>query len=207
MTCNIMKPSIDREAAVKRFLPVVPVFVLIFFSSCGVESSTVSPDTGTAVGLTQTATMWTATPITPSPTTLPNQAVIVDALNGALRGADPLTEAIDAKFHVADLGFDANGNPPILITLRVHVECEWIIRPSCTPERALVVLIRALQREGVRKKVIEQIPTTIEFIQVDAFDHMAQIGSLGIRWKDVLAFTNNEITGDQLAARVIHFTP
>ncbi|MBI3151232.1 MAG: hypothetical protein HYZ21_03815 [Chloroflexi bacterium] len=191
----------------KRFLPVLPVFVLIFFSSCGVESSTVSPDTGTAVGLTQTAAMWTATPITPSPTTLPNQAVIVDALNGALRGSDPLRDALDAKFHVADVGFDANGNPPLLITLRVHVECEWVIRPACTPERAFVVLIHAFEKEGVRKKVVEQIPTTIEFIQVDAFDHMTQIGSLGIRWQDVLAFTKGEITSDQLAVRVIHFSP
>ena len=191
----------------KRLLAVIPVFLLIFINACDANESPVTSDIGTAVALTQTATMWTPTPITPSPTPSPNQAIIVDALNGALRGADPLGEAIDAKFHVADVGFDANGNPPILITLRIHIECEWIIRSSCTTERAFVVLIHALEREGVRKKVTEQIPTTIEFIQVDAFDHMTRIGSLAIRWQDLLAFTKNEITGDQLAVRVIRFIP
>ena len=191
----------------KRLLAIIPVFLLIFINACDVNESPVTSGVGTAVALTQTATMWTPTPITPSPTPSPNQAIIVDALNGALRGADPLGEAIDAKFHVADVGFDANGNPPILITLRIHIECEWIIRSSCTTERAFVVLMHALEREGVRKKVIEQIPTTIEFMQVEAFDHMTRIGSLAIRWQDLLAFTKNEITGDQLAVRVIRFNP
>ena len=191
----------------KRLIVIIPVSLSILINACGVNEPSVPPDMGTAVAFTQTATMWTPTPITPSPTSPPNQAIIVDALNGALRGADPLGEAIDAKFHVADVVFDANGNPPILITLRVHVECEWIIRSSCTTERAFVVFIHALEKDGVRKKVVEQIPTTIEFVQIDAFDHMARIGSLAIRWQDVLAYTKGEITGDQLAARVIRFNP
>jgi hypothetical protein len=67
--------------------------------------------------------------------------------------------------------------------------------------------MHALEREGVRKKIIEQIPITIEFVQVTALDHMSQIGIIEIRWQDVLAFTNGEITGDQLAARVNRFNP
>ena len=191
----------------KRLLAIIPVTLLIFINACGIDESPVTSGVGTAVALTQTATMWTPTPITPSPTPQPNQAVIVDALNGALRGADPLEEAIDAKFRVADVGFDANGNPPLLITLRIHIECEWIIRSSCTTERAFVVLIHAFENKDVRKQVVEQIPTTIEFVQIDAFDHMVKVGSLAIRWQDVLAFTKKEITGDQLAARVIRFSP
>lgn len=191
----------------KRLLAIIPLLLFLFINACGVDNSAVLPEVGTNVALTQTATMWTPTPITPSPTPSPNQAVIVDALNSALRGADPLGEAIDAKFHVADVGFSTNGNPPILFTLRVHVECEWIIKSSCTTERAFVVLIHALENKEVRKKVIEQIPTTIEFAQIDAFDHMVQIGSLAIRWEDVLSYTRGEINGDQLAVRVIRFNP
>lgn len=191
----------------KRLLAIIPVSLFFLINACDVNPPTVSPDTWTLVALTQTATMWTPTPITPSPTSQPNQVIIVDALNSALRGADPLGEAIDAKFHVADVGFDANGNPPILVTLRVHVECEWIIRSSCTTERAFVVLIHALENKDVRKKVIEQIPTTIEFVQIEAFERMTRIGSLAIRWQDVLSYTKGDINGDQLAVRVIFFNP
>ena len=192
----------------KRLLTIIPLTLFIFINACGTnETSTVPSDMGTAVALTQTATMWTPTPITPSPTSSPNQAIIVDALNSALRGGDPLGEAIDAKFHVADVGFDSNGNPPTLITLRIRVECEWVIKSSCTAERAFVVLMHAFENKDVRKKVVEQLPTTIELIQIEAFDHMAQIGSLAIRWQDVLAYTKGEINGDQLAGRVIFFNP
>jgi hypothetical protein len=196
-----------RETVMKRWFAALPLFLLFLINACGVEPSVITSEQGTAVALTQTATMWTATPITPSPTNSPNQAVIVEALNSALRGADPLGEAMDAKFHVADVGFDPNGIPPVLITLRIHIECEWIIKSSCTTERAFVALIHAFEREGVRKKVVEQIPTTIEFIQIDAFERMSRIGSLAVSWKDVLAFTKSEITGDQLASRVIRFNP
>lgn len=186
----------------KQFLAVIPIFLFIFLGACGVPGNQLSPDLGTFVAQTQTATMWTPTPITPSPTSVPKEAVIVDALNGAMRGADPLGEAIDAKFQITDVGFDASGNPPVIITMRVHVECEWILTPSCTAERAFVILMHTFQREGVRKKLVEQIPATLEFLQVIAFDHMSQIGSLTIRWQDAVAFINGDITGDQLAARV-----
>ena len=192
----------------KRLLAVIPLILFIFINACtGNDPSVVPPDVGTAVALTQTAGMWTPTPITPSPTSSPNQAVIVDALNSALRGADPLGEALDAEFHVADVDFISNGYPPVLFTLRVRVECEWVIKSSCTPERAFVVLMHAFENKDVRKKVVEQIPTTIEFVQVDAFDHMTQIGSLAIGWQNMLLYVRGEITGDQLAVRVIRFAP
>jgi hypothetical protein len=196
-----------REIIVKRFFAVIPIILFILLGACGAAGNVVSPDVGTFVAQTQTATMWTPTPTVPSPTSVPKEAVIVDALNGVLRGGDPLEEAIDAKFYITDIGFDTSGNPPIIITMRVHVECEWVLKPTCTTERAFVVLMHALEREGVRKKIIEQIPITIEFVQVTALDHMSQIGIIEIRWQDVLAFTNGEITGDQLAARVNRFNP
>lgn len=191
----------------KRFLVVVPIFVFLFLGACGVHSDQLDPLASTLVVQTLTATMWTPTPVTPSPTAVPKEVIIVDTLNGALRGADPLGEAIDAKFYIIDVGFDPGGNPPMLITMRVHLECEWILKPSCTAERVFVVLMHAFERDGVRNKIIEQIPATIEFVQVIAFDHFSHIGTIGVRWQDILAFANKDITGDQLAARATRFNP
>ena len=191
----------------KRFFVAIPIFLFIFLGACGVPSDQLDPRVSTFVVQTQTATMWTPTPITPTPTSVPKEAAIVEALNGVLRGADPLEEVLDAKFYITDIGFDANGYPSLTTTIRVHVECEWILERSCTTERAFVVLMHAFEREGVRKKIIEQIPATIEFVQVMAFDHLSHIGTMEIRWQDVLAFANGDITGDQLAVRVTRFNP
>jgi len=68
-------------------------------------------------------------------------------------------------------------------------------------EQAFVVLMHAFQREGVRNKVIDP-PTTIETVQVTALDHMTQIGTITVQWKDIMAFTTGNITGYQLTSRV-----
>ena len=191
----------------KRFLVLIPIFLIIFIGACSAPGDQLDPRVSTFVVQTQTATMWTPTPITPTVTIEPKEAIIVDALNSVLRGADPLEEVLDARFYVTDIGFDLNGNPPVTTTMRIHVECEWVVEHSCTTERAFVVLMHVFEREGVRKKIIEQIPTTIELISVMAFDHLSPIGTMEIRWQDILAFTNGEITGDQLAVRVTRFNP
>lgn len=191
----------------KRFLVVIPICLFFILGACGAPTNQWDPSVGTFVAQTQTATMWTATPVTPSPTPIPNEAVIVTELNGVLRGADPLGEALDAKFYVTDIGFDTNGNPPITNTIRIHVECEWVLKPSCTAERAFVVLLHAFEKDGVRKKIVEQIPSTIEIMRVRVFDHMVQIGMLEIPWQVLLEFANGDITGDQLAARVKRLNP
>ena len=191
----------------KRFLVIVPIFLFIFLNACGVSSNPVPPDVGTFVAQTQTATMWTATPVLPSPTSIPKEAVIVDALNSVLRGVDPLDEAIDAKFFISDLSFDTGGNPPVIVKMRVHIECEWILQPACTPERGFVIFMHVFEMKEVRKKIVDQIPTTVESVQIMSYDHMVQIGSLSIGWQDMMAFVDGEITGDQLAARVNRSNP
>lgn len=191
----------------KQFFAVIPIVLFVFLGACGVPSNEISSGVGTSVAQTQTATMWTPTPVTPSPTIVPNQAVIVDSFNGVMRGPDSLRDAIDAKFFVIDVGFDQTGNPPAIDTIRVSVECEWIFKPTCTAERAFVVFVHAFENEKVRKRIIEQVPSTIQFVRVTAFDHMVQMGIIETRWQDMLAFVNGEITGDQLASRVSRFNP
>jgi hypothetical protein len=191
----------------KRFLVVIPIFLLIVLGACGTASGQVNSEMGTAVAQTQTASIWTPTPVTPSPTTVPKGAVIVDALNNVVRDSDPLGSAIDVKFYITDVGFDPAGNPPIMTTMRIQIECEWVLKPACTTERAFVVLMHAFENNGARKKMIEQMPPTIQFVQVNATDHLAPIGAIVVRWQDVIAFTSNDITGDQLAVRAIRLNP
>ncbi|MGC1375142.1 MAG: toll/interleukin-1 receptor domain-containing protein [Anaerolineales bacterium] len=184
------------------------LFVLGYFSfNLG---NSLDPNLVAYVKQTQTATMWTPAPVIPSATPVPNEAAIVSALNDELqREADPLEEALDIKFSIIDIGFDMSGNPPVTTTMSVQVKCEWVTTPTCSTERALIAFARAFKgaKAGVRKKIMEQIPTTIRVVQVRAFDHMNQIGIIEFGWEYILAFANGNITGDQLAARIVRLTP
>lgn len=196
------------EVIVKKLFLVIPVCLLLVLGACdAVGSPKLDPSLIAFVAQTQTATSWTPTPVTPSPTPVPKQAVIVNALNDVLRGADPLAEALDAKFSVTDVAFIMEGKPSVTTKVQVNVECEWIFKSSCTVERAFVVLLHVLEKDGVRKKVVEQIPQTVKALQVRALDHMNQVGVVEISWKNLLAFADGEITGDQLAARTSLINP
>jgi len=191
----------------KRFLVVIPFFLSVLFGACYTPVGTIPPSIGTLVARTQTATMWTPIPVTPSATLVPNEAVILKALKDGLRQrTDPLVETLDAKFSIVDISFDQNGKLPIA-TMIVQVDCEWIKEPSCTKERAFVTLANAFAgiKDDVRKKMMKQIPKTIDVVQVRAFDHMTQIGIVEVSWECLLQFADGDITGEQLAARVVVF--
>jgi hypothetical protein len=195
--------SVIKEIFVKRFLVVAPIF-LFMLGACNAFGPQADPNAGASVAQTQTA----AAPPTAAGTPVPKVAVIVNAFNGALRGADPLEETLDAKFSVTDIGFDISGDPPAITTLRVHVECECLkTKSSCSTERAFVAVAHVFEKDGVRKKILEQIPKTVQVMQVRAFDRMQPIGIIEVSWQDLLAFANGEITGEQLGARIIRLTP
>ena len=124
----------------KQFLVVALIFVFItILGACSIPRDGLDPTLIAYVEQTQTATMWPHASVTPSPSVVPKQAFIVNAINDELqREADPLEETLDAKFSVTDIGFDTIGNPPIIIALRVQVECECLKKDksTCTTERA-----------------------------------------------------------------------
>jgi hypothetical protein len=186
---------------------VIPIFLVMLLGACDASNGPLDSRLGTFVAQTQTAGVWTLTPIQPSASPVPDQAMIVNTLNNVLQGADPLGETLDARFYILDIGFDLSGNPPATRTIRFHVECEWVTRSSCTAERAFVVLAHAFKdiKADVRKKLVKQIPETIQVVQVKAFDHMTQIGIVEVSWECLLQFANGEITGIQLAARTTRF--
>jgi hypothetical protein len=191
----------------KRFLLVIPIILFAVLGACGDSTGQLNPLIVTYVAQTQTAAVWTPTPVTPTATAVPDQVTIVKVLNEALRGADPLEEALDARFSVIDLGFEMSGNPPLTNKVRIGIECEWVYKSACTVERTFVVLLHILERDGVRKKVSGQLPGTIKILQIVAFDHMKLIGTIEILWRDVLAFADNKISGEQLAARATPIQP
>jgi hypothetical protein len=199
----------------KQFLLLTFIMLFIVLGACSALSSQlngqldgqIDPIIITYVAQTQTATAWTPTPVTPTATAVPNQVTIVNVLNDALRGADPLGEALDARFSVTDIGFDMSGNPSVTNKIRISIDCEWVYKSSCSVERTFVVLLHALKKDGIRKKINEQLPETIAILQIVAFDRMQPIGRMEILWRDLLSFAENEITGEQLAARATPIRP
>lgn len=182
----------------KRLLPFLPMLV---FAACAPDIS--SPDIQNAVIQSLTATIWTPTPLTPTATPEPNTGRIVDVLNNAMLGADPLGETIDAKFSVIDAQIVLDDVTQQAAILRVHVECEWVFSDGCTPEQTFVVLMRALTiNEKVLEKISPQIPPTVHTLQMVAFDRMVQTGMVISSWDDVMDYAIGRINGNQLGSRI-----
>src|SRR5262245_8040695 len=105
----------------KRLLPVLP---LIFIIACAPDIS--DPKVQSAVIGSLTATMWTPVPPTITPTPQPNTAKIVEVLNGALVGTDPLMETLDARFLVIDAQVLLNAATKEATVISIRVDCEWV---------------------------------------------------------------------------------
>ena len=183
----------------RRLLPFIPLILLV---ACLPDAS--DPELQHAVIQTLTATVLTPTP---SATPEPNTPGIVDILNNAMRGADPLEETIDARFSVIDAHVILDRVTHQATTLRIHADCEWIFTDGCTPEQTFVVLMRALRvNDKVIKKIGDDIPSTISTLQVVTFDRMAQRGMLGVSWSDIVEYAVGRINGNQLGSRVVRLT-
>jgi hypothetical protein len=184
---------------------------LILLVSCGEvtipDTGEISLEVGTNVAETQTASVWTATPITPTSTPIPDQVKIIEALNNFIKGHNPLDEAIDAKFYVTEVAFEETNNPSVKTGLWITVECEYLYHSSCTAERAFVVVMEALQHENTRNKIVKQIPTTVHTLKVFALDRMYLIGIIEIPWSDAIAFAEGKLLPEQLTGRIYHSYP
>jgi hypothetical protein len=183
---------------IKRALPILPVLVLI---ACVPDVS--DPNIQAAVINSLTATSWTPTPVTPSATSQPNTTEIVEILNSAMIGLDPLAETVLAKHSVIDAQVVMDHTMQQATILRIHVDCEWIFSDTCTPESTFVVLMNTFSSNvKVIKRIIEQIPTTITTMEMIAFDQMSQTNMITIGWGDVVAFSFGDINGQQLGSRI-----
>ena len=181
----------------KRCFSIVPVFLLMLLNACGSMTPTVPSNIGTAVGQTQTATMWTPT-VTPTPD--PNEAKIVEWLNAELLNADPLEQTLDARYQVVDVSFPVS--PVSLSTVfRVDVRCECATNANCcVPERMFVVIVEAMKKRA--EKIIEQVPAGVSEMRVVCFEHTTHVGVISGWWLDVKGYLLDQINGYQLGARV-----
>lgn len=181
----------------KRFLLLIPIFLLMLLNACGNTTANISPAEGTAVGQTQTAVAWTPTT---SPTPDPNEAKIVEWLNTELSSADPLEQTLDAKYQVVDASFPTAPNG-LSTVFRVDVRCECVTNTQCCiPERTFVVIIGAMKNRA--DKIIEQVPGTVNEVKVVCNDHMTQLGVMSAWWSDLKGYLLDQINGYQLGSRV-----
>jgi len=148
----------------------------------------------------------TATAVTPTPTATPepNTTGIVDILNNAVIGSDPLEETIDARFSVLDSRVILDQSTRQALTLQIDVDCEWIFSDGCTPEGSFVLLMHTFRaNDRLFKKVCDDIPPTILSLHVVAFDRMVRKGMLAASWNDVTEYVAGGINGNQLGSRII----
>lgn len=183
----------------KRAFPFIPLFLLI---ACSPDVS--DPQIQAAVINSLTATVWTPTPVTPSATPQPNTGKIVGILNNAIAGANPLGETIVAKYIVLDAQVILDSTTRQALHLQIHVDCDWIYNDACTPETTFVALMYAFTvNDKVMGRVQDQIPSTVETLEVISFDRMARDGVIHIAWSDVWDFAEGHITGNQLGSRMM----
>jgi len=181
---------------------LLPFLLLILLMACSPDLS--DPAIQHAVIQTLTATALTPTP---SATPEPNTSGIVDILNNAVIGSDPLQETIDARFSVLDSQVLLDQSTKQALTLQIDVDCEWIFSDGCTPEGSFVVLMRALRaNDRIFKKICDDVPPTIRNLHVVTFDRMLRRGMLAASWHDVMEYVAGTINGNQFGARTVRIT-
>ena len=179
----------------KRFLLILPMFLLILLNAC--NGNSIPYTIGTAVGQTQTAAIWTAT-ITYTPN--PNEAGIVTWLNTELSAVDPLQVTLDARFQVLDVQFlPSYGTAYQLLQVEMSCDCTRNMQ-CCTPERMFVLVMLAMKKH--RDDMLREVPNDVSEVNVVCYDRVTRIGVMVAWWVDVKDYLRDRLTGDQLAYRV-----
>ena len=195
-----------------KYLAGTLIFVcLILLNACGgnyIPITGITDGVGTQVAQTQTASVWTPTPITPSPTTIPNEVQIINILNNNIRNTDELAELVEAEYYVARIDLIRSGNPNYFIAMRIYVVCESMLRRTCTPERGFVVLMHAFEsafkKDNQRDAISSQVPQTIQNLDVIIeLAHSGQIGTFSVGWNNVKAFAGGNLSPEQLDHEII----
>ena len=185
----------------KRVLLAIPIGLFVFLNACGSMATGVPPVLGTAVGATQTATVWTPT-VTPTPD--PNESKIVEWLNEELAGADSLEQILDASYQVQDVVFPhASGGSSIVF--RVDIRCQCAVNTQCcVPERIFVATLTAMKNRS--DKIVGQIPQNVSELKVVCFNNGMNIAVIAALWQDAKGYLLQEINGYQFGSRVYRST-
>ena len=181
----------------KRFLLLIPIVLLIFLNACGNTPAEISIFEGTAVGQTQTATMWTPT-ITHTPD--PNESRIVEWLNEGLSATDPLEKTLDASYQIQDVWFPlTSGNSYAVFQVDLRCQCA-INTQCCIPERMFVATMHSMKNRA--DKIMEQVPGNINEVKVVCINNGSVIAVMAASWQDVKGYLIDQINGYQFGSRV-----
>lgn len=189
----------------KRFLVVIPVFLLLVLNSCGDLNPTGVPDSmSTAVVESLTATMWSPTP---TETPDPPENKIVEWLNTELskvdQPEDELEKTLDAHYLVTGVSFPfAPGSSAQIFRVDLRCECSSSSN-CCVPERMFVVLMKAMKGND---KIAKNVPSNVGIIKVLCFDHTVQNFVIGADWTKVKGYLDDNISGYELGAQVYRTT-
>ena len=185
----------------KRFLSIVPVLLFIFLNACATNVSAIAPSVGTAVGQTQTASIWTPT-VTSTPD--PNESKIVDWLNAELSSADELEKMVDATYQAQDVWFTAGSNNSSLV-FRVDIRCQCSLDAQCcVPARIFVTTMLVMKKRA--EKVLKEVPSNVSEVKVVGFTNGVRIGVMAALWKDARDYLLDQINGSQFGSRVYRST-
>jgi hypothetical protein len=180
----------------KRGLLAIPLLILLLFSACGDIAGQVSMKEGTMVAETQTATVWTPTPI---PTVDPNEPRILEWVNAGLP-SDGLETTLDARYMAVDTYFPYIPNSSFR-AFRLEILCECAINSHCcVPEHMFVLTLQAMKTRG--DKIIEQVAGDVIRVDVICFNRSGRIGAFSAGWSDVRDYLVDGIDGRTLAWRV-----
>ena len=184
----------------KRFLPIIPVLLLMLLNACGASAAQASADMQALFDQTMTATMWTPLP---TQTYNPNIPNMVSWLNTDLSTANPLEQTLDAEYRVVNVSFPNLSDSPTLV-FRVDVRCECMNGADCCmPERTFVVIMGSMKRNS--NTIVAQVPGGVSEMLVVCFDleQHARVGAMSALWQDVRDYLLGILTGYQLGVRVV----
>jgi len=182
----------------------VCLFLLISCSDTIIPNTGgISPEVGTQVAQTQTASIWT---ITPSLTPVPLEAEIIDILNGHIKHYDSLAELVEAEYYIARLDFIRGGD--VITSMRITIVCKSMTRRTCTPERAFVLLMNAFTVAHGKEKqwavISNKVPGTVVTMELQAeLAHAESIGIFIVGWKNVVSYASGNLTAEQLDHEII----
>jgi len=181
---------------------------LIILNSCSdaiiPNTGGISPEVGTLVAETQTASIWT---ITPSPTPIPLEAEIIDILNEHIKHYDSLAELVEAEYYIARLDFIRGGD--VITSMRITIVCKSMTRRTCTPERAFVLLMNAFTVAHGKEKqwavISSRVPGTVVTMELQAeLAHAESIGMFIVGWKNVVSYASGNLTAEQFDHEIIY---
>jgi hypothetical protein len=138
-------------------------------------------------------------PQTPSPTPEANKHLvesgIINLLNDYLIHADPVDYALETKFHVVDIQFQAAKDKENAI-FYIKMDCQGL----CSAKRTFSVLMAAMK---IKKNDMKSYwPKGVKEFRLEITDHMNSKGFCTGAWAEIDGYLGGDLTGEQLASRV-----